>query len=251
MNVSNPTVTARRAWDLEVTRVIAFPTQPAIFLEQHWWQDVVRTAPARSESAQDRREECGRFEDAFFSLIVEPSHILWQAQPLEVEDPFGNVAVLGAFPRKLGWFVEVLSHWLAGACPPLIRLALSARLLRPASSLKEAYRDLAAYLPGVKDALESEPAPNDFLFQVNRRRPSNVVAELEINRMCTWSKINSAVRVEPGRPFEWPRHCYSALHLDINTAPENFAILPSASLPLLLEELAALANDVAEEGDVP
>jgi hypothetical protein len=142
----------------------------------------------------------------------------------------------------------LLDSWLTTSCPPLIRLALSAKLLQPAANAEEAYRVLAAHLPTVK--LDSNP--NDFLLQINRRKQkSDVVDGLPINRVCTWSKMNVAIVIEPGRPIHWPDGCYSALELDINTAPENTEILPRESLASLFTELASLGGDVAEHGDIP
>jgi hypothetical protein len=124
---------------------------------------------------------------------------------------------------------------------------LSAKLLQTASSPEEAYRVLAGHLPAVK--LDS--SLNDFLLQINRRKPSSeVVNGLPINRVSTWSKMNLAVFVEPRRPFKWPEQCYSALELDINTAPEKTDILPGALLPQLLSELVALGRDIAQHGDM-
>jgi hypothetical protein len=57
--------------------------------------------------------------------------------------------------------------------------------------------------------------------------------------------------MEPGMPFQWPDRCYSALELDINTAPERTGALPAGSLPRLFQELASLGVDIAEHGDIP
>ncbi len=63
--------------------------------------------------------------------------------------------------------------------------------------------------------------------------------------------MNIAIVIEPGKRFEWPERCYSALELDINTAPEWPQVLPPASLPRLFGELATLGFDIAERGDRP
>src|SRR5262249_31155500 len=126
--------------------------------------------------------------------------------------------------------------------------AFSAKLLQPAASPEEAYRVLAAHLP----AVNLDSSPDDFLLQINRRKEtSDVVDGLPINRVCTWSKMNVAIFVEPGRPFKWPDQCYSALELDINTAPEKTDILPRTSLPRLFIELVSLGREIAERGDIP
>jgi hypothetical protein len=165
-----------------------------------------------------------------------------------VVDQSGNFPTLdGPFQDKIGWFVQLLNPWLMTSCPPLLRLAFSAKLLQPAASAKEAYRVLAFHLPTVN--LDSNPS--DFLLQINKRKEkSDIVDGLPINRVCTWSKMNVAIVVEPGRPFQWPDRSYSALELDINTAPERTEVLPGDSLPRLFQELASLGRDIAEHGDI-
>jgi hypothetical protein len=95
-----------------------------------------------------------------------------------------------------------------------------------------------------------DPPPNDFLLQINRRKEKSEIAEgVSINRVCTWSRMNVAIHIEGGKAFKWPDRCYTALELDINTAPERAAPLPRDSLPGLFKELAALGIEIAEHGD--
>jgi hypothetical protein len=53
-----------------------------------------------------------------------------------------------------------------------------------------------------------------------------------------------------GKPFSWPDKCYSAVQLDINTAPEKAQTLPAKLLPQLVEEFVVLALEIAAKGDV-
>jgi hypothetical protein len=239
------------AWQLEFVRLIAFPASPPILLEQEWWKDLVAEQPEDfvSTRKKDLRDERGSFQGVLLSLAVDFARIVWEVRPPTVVDWSGDFPTLdGPFRERLEWFVDLLSPWLKTSCPPLRRLAFSAKLLQPAASAKEAYRVLAAHLPTVN----LDANPNDFLLQINRRKEnSDVVDGLPINRVSTWSKLNVAVFIEPGRPFTWPERCYSALELDINTAPERTDVLPRDSLPQLFRELASLGIDIAERGDIP
>jgi hypothetical protein len=242
---------ATSAWQLEFVRLIAFPVSPPVFLEQNWWKDLVAEQPEDFVSTRKKefRDERGSFQGVLLSLTVDFTRVVWEARPPAVVDPSGNFPTLdGPFRDKLGWFVELLNPWLTTSCPPLLRLAFSAKLLQPAASAKEAYRVLAAHLPTVN--LDSNP--NDFLLQINRRKDkSDVVDALPINRVCTWSKMNVTILTEPGKQFKWPDRCYSALELDINTAPERIEALPQDLLPRLFQELAVLGVEIAERGDIP
>jgi len=242
---------ADSAWQLEFVRLIAFPASPPVFLDQDWWKDLVAEQPADFESTRKKesREDRGSFHGVLLSLAVDFTRIVWEARPPAVVDQSGNFPTLdGPFREKVGWFVELLNPWLRTSCPPLLRLAFHAKLLQPAASPKEAYEVLAKKLPIVN--LDSNL--NDFFLQINRRKPkSDVVDGLPINRLSAWSKMNLAVSIEPGKLFQWPDRCYSALELDINTAPERTEVLPRESLPRLFQELRDLAVDIAERGDTP
>src|SRR5262249_36913436 len=242
---------AASAWQLEFVRLIAFPASPPVFLDQDWWKDLVAKQPEDFVSTRktEFRDDRGSFQGAMLSLTVDFTRVVWEARPPAVVDQSGNFPTFsGPFRGKLDWFVKLLNPWLTTSCPPLLRLAFSAKLLEPAASAKEAYRFLAAHLPTVN--LDS--TPNDFLLQINRRKEnSDVVDGLPINRVSTWSKMNIAIVLEQGRPFRWPDRCYSALELDINTAPERTEVLPRNSLPRLFQELTSLGVDIAERGDIP
>jgi hypothetical protein len=232
------------AWQLEFARLFAYPAKTALVMEQRWWQDLAGQ-PADFESLQtmQSRKVTGTFSGARLSLTIDPDRIIWEVQPAS---KVGDLPTLGPSREKLNWVVELLTPWLANSCPPIRRLAFGGKLLQAAATQREAFRVLAAHLPGVK----LEPNPNDFILQINRRTSSSVVQSLPINRVCTWGKMNVMFSVKPGVPFEWPEKCYSALELDINTAPENTDILPPQLLPSLLRELADHAVTIAERGDV-
>jgi hypothetical protein len=240
------------SWQLEFVRLIAFPASPPVFLNQEWWKDLSAELPEDFVSTRKKefRDERGSFQDVLLALTVDFTRVVWEARPPAVVDQSGNFPTLdGPFSEKIGWFVELLNPWLKTSCPPLLRLAFSAKLLQPAANAKEAYRILAAHLPAVN--LE-DGNPNDFLLQINRRKAkSDVVDGLPINRLSTWSKMNVAIEMEKGRQFQWPDRCYSALELDINTAPEWNEVLPRDSLPRLFQELASLGVNIAERGDIP
>jgi hypothetical protein len=244
---------AASAWQLEFVRLIAFPTNAPFVIEQHWLRDLVSRYGEQPEdfvstAKKQSREDRGTFQGALLSLTVDPGHVIWEARSPDVVDVSGRFPTLGPFREKIDWFVALLSPWLSASCPPLVRLAFSAKMLQHADSPKEAYRVLAAHLP----ALKVDSSLNDFLLQINRRKESSTIVKgLPINRVSTWSKMNIALFVEPGRPFNWPEECYSALELDINTAPEKADILPRELLPQLFGELASLGMDIAERRDPP
>jgi hypothetical protein len=237
------------AWQLEFARLIAFPAEPALSLKQSWWKELTTIQPDDYTLTQkkDRHEECGTFQDASLSLTIDQHRVEWLIEPLgKFDESAERLPTIGPFREKIPWFTSLMTPWLSKSSPPLLRLAFACKLLQPADTQDAAYRALARLLPGVK----LTPRPNDFLYHVNRRRVSRTLQGLQINRMSTWSKLNILFFVPPGKPFSWPDKCYSAVQLDINTAPEKAQVLPAQLLPQLFEELVAFALEIAARGDV-
>jgi hypothetical protein len=234
-------------------RLIALPAGSPFAIKQQWWRDLASEVPENFTTSDGKNyfDQRGAFQGALLALTIDSRHIVWEARSPRVADLSGYYPTLGPFEEKLGWFLELLSVWLASSCPPLVRLAFSAKLLQITSTASETYDILSHYLPALKPLLD--PNPNDFVLQINRRKPSSdSVPGLPINRVNTWSKLNRAVVSEPGKPFTWPEQgCYSALELDVNTAPERAEILPQEMLPRLFRELADLGQYIAKHGDNP
>lgn len=241
------------AWQLEFARLIAFPAEPPLFIDQHWWQDLVAEQPDDFVSTRKKHthEDKGSFQGGILTLTVDLSRVIWLVQPSGEADEAGNLPTVGPFRGTSEWFVKLLSPWLAHRCPPIGRLAFTGKLLQTAANHQEVYRTLAGHLHLPHEIFDPNP-PNDFFLQINRRRRSTVVTGLEINRVSAWSKLNVIVSVEPTSrgPFTWPDKCYCAVELDINTAPERTEALPHELLPRLFQELVSLAVEIAERGDV-
>ncbi|MCI0417921.1 MAG: hypothetical protein L0312_01665 [Acidobacteria bacterium] len=231
-------------WQLEFARLFAYPVESPLSMQQQWWQDLAgQPDDFELHETKQSRKVSGSFQGARLSLTIDPNRIMWEVQPAPKSD---DLPTLGPFREKLDWVVELLTPWLANSCPPSRRLAFGGKFLQAAATQEQAFRVLAAHLPGVK----LEPNPNNFVLQINRRKDSNVVKGLGLNRVSTWAKMDVVYSVEPGKPFQWPEKCYSALDLDINTAPEQTDILPRECLRELLRELRDHAVAIAEHGDI-
>jgi hypothetical protein len=227
-------------WELEFARLFAYPVESPLVPQQRWWQDLA----GQPDDFELHGKVSGSFKGARLSLTMDPNCIVWEIQPAPRSD---NLATLGPYREKFDWVVELLTPWLANSSPPIRRLAFGGKLLQTAATQKRAFEILAAHLPGVK----LEPNPNNVIVQINRRRDSKVINGLGLNRVSTWSKMDVVFSVDATKPFTWPERCYSAVELDINTAPEKTDTLPRQSLPELLRELKDLGVEIAERGDIP
>jgi hypothetical protein len=246
---TEPTISESPAWQLEFARLIAFPAEPAPGMNQNWWQELAGGKPDDHKLTQTKgsHEERGTFQGVGLSLRIDYHRIEWLIEPLgKLDESDGSLPTIGPFRDTIPWFARLMTSWLGKPAPPVLRLAFVCKLLQPAERQENVYRVLEHMLHYVK----LTPRPNDFLYHVNRRRNSKVVGGLEINRMSTWSKMNILFSCEPGKAFTWPEKGYSAVQLDINTAPEKGGILPAALVSPLFEELVRFGLEIAERGDV-
>ena len=152
----------------------------------------------------------------------------------------------------MGPFVEFSEVGLK-SCPPVTRLALGAVLVKPVSDLDAGYTELSRYLPGVK--LDFQQA-TDFLYQINRFRPSSSVSGVVVNRLTKWAMSVSGsigISLTPGSgvvvPSGPPQYA-CRLELDINSAPSADSI-DTVKVGDLFREFVDLGYEIAEKGDIP
>jgi hypothetical protein len=92
---------------------------------------------------------------------------------------------IGSIQDGLDSFLELMSRWFK-ISPPLRRLAFGAILALPVDDRKSGYELIGNYLANVKlDPIGS----SDFLYQINRLRNSQLISDLEINRLSKWSVV--------------------------------------------------------------
>jgi len=156
---------------------------------------------------------------------------------------------IGAVDDVLPKFTAVCSAWLAGEhLHRASRIALGSTLLCPVESRIMGYERLQRFLPFQLDA-----EAQDFFYQINRRRASEVQTSLQLNRLSRWSVAQWQFLhgTLPG-PITPIAEALTAcrLDVDINTAPEFTRALDSATLQAVLAELRVLMVEIYTKGDV-
>jgi len=129
---------------------------------------------------------------------------------------------------------------------------MGAVLAQPTDDRTSAYKILAGYLPSLE--LDAENT-SDFLYRINRPRPSVSLVGANINRLNTWSALRATafavVRQMPEVQQELDLYITAQLELDINTTPESARVMDQASLSPLFDELLSVGFEIAMNGDVP
>jgi len=246
-------------WKAQGLRVTLFPGSWEAPKDLNWWAQVAGSEPeSRTTKAhQGLTEESGPLADCQLQLAIHPTRVEWvltpQSQP---EDQQVTLATLGPLEHALRVFCPAMERWLGLAtCPPSNRLAFGAMLLLPVEDRIRGYRQLAEFLGHVQ--LDPQ-ASSDFLYQINRRRPSfTAVTGLVINRLSTWSVMTWQTGqallqgVEIAKPVKIDQGFACRLALDINTAPEFQGQLPAEQLQHVFRELVDLGVEIAHKGDIP
>ena len=239
-------------WRVEVLRLTAFPAPgPRAANAEAWWLALFGASHERS--SQDLKNGVtrlvGTVNDAFMVAVENP--ISFELQRL-ASDPGQPPPPPDTLPAHLGVvsaFQELALRWLGlENCPPLRRLAFGVTLLKPVSDQANGYQTLGKHLPDVT----VDPSSSDFLYQINRRRPSSAVGGLPLNRLSKWSiQLVQELMISPGDGLTRRSETFACrLELDINSVPSKKP-LPKDRLPVLFEELVELANEIAHAGDIP
>ena len=246
------------AWQVESLRFTAFPARPEDALEAVRWSDLIGEPPRKEEARprEGRRAETGTWEEGYLSLEVTHGRVDWRyALELSPERPFTGFPILGPYDEVENRFLALMQKWLRTS-PKLSRAAWGAVLLFPVENRVEGYKSLGAFL---SRSVKVDPkGSSDLLYRINRRCPSSSgVANLEVNRLATWSVLSvqhSSVRFSGGvvdaAILDEPAIA-CRLELDINTAPEFGKAFSKSAVRKLLSELAGLAREITVEGDVP
>ena len=239
-------VSAVDDWRVDVLRLTAFPAPgpPTANAEASW---LALFGAPHERSSQDLKNGVtrlmGTVNDAFMVAVENP--ISFEIQRL-ASDPGQPPPSPDTLPDSLGVvsaFRDLALRWLGlENCPPLRRLAFGAILLKPVSDQQKGYETLDKHLPDVT----VDPSSSDFLYQINRRRPSTAVGGLPLNRLSKWSiQQVQELMISPGDGLTRRSETFACrLELDINSVPSKKP-LPKDRLPALFEELVGLANEMA------
>lgn len=241
-------------WRAAQIRLTTFLAAPLTASTTEWFQAVAGAAPfSRSEDVRaGTREEIGDFGDnaeIAIRLSVERDRIDWLVLPRVGESVAPTAPpTIGAFPEALARFGEVARRWLSfEAAPPISRVALGGILIHEVANHIAGYEELASFL--MDSVRLSGSNSSDFVYQINRPRISATIPELRINRLCKWNVMEWRVLRVPIVTEASATRC-TRLELDINSDPSANLGDRRSLLPPLFDEMARMATEIAERGDI-
>lgn len=234
-------------WQAETLRLSVFTLTPNDAISQHW-QSLMPLPPETVNRPPQKQQiiEEGPWGSSRLQVLSQPGQIHWRTFSV-VSKQSGPIGV-GSFDGAIRPFRELMEKWLSGSCPSINRLAFGAILLLPASSLKNALRQLDRMLDSVT---VNSNGTQDFMYR-NNLRSKSAHHGLQINRLATWSAMETVgIEIAIGTsqpPRAMPTEHYCRLELDINTVP--LKEISRANMPLIFRELVEAATEIAEQGDI-
>lgn len=254
-------------WRASRLRVTAFPAPDAPYNNHDLWAELAAaTTDLKSlgerESQETKKGKAtttqGPALDNWLIITTTSTRIDWiyLPKPDESEGEDFGFRDVGAFVEVVDRFAELVGGWIDVHCPRLTRFAFGATIRIPIKDRIEGYTQLSAYLPFQID----ENTSSDFLYQINRRRPSNIDRELEINRLTKWSvaaltRLGGELLLSPSgvsstvKPYASQSACQ--VEMDFNSHHEYVKGFEKGQVRTLLREFVDMAKETAAEGDIP
>lgn len=244
------------SWDAQVLRMTVFTPEVKLPNSEKWWKNLTGEEPDREikQPKLPQVEYGGPFGNGQLRLTVTPARIDWHYL-CEVDPSEGieGVPTLGTFGEVNENFKEAMARWIP-SCPTAKRLAFGAILVMPTANREDGYELLGKFLHDVN----VDPQARDFLFRINRPRPSSTwkQGELVINRISTWSvlwlrQFGAVISDDNVHHTKLHADRYGCrLELDINTSQDFDGVFNSDDLVKLFGELTELAVEFTAKGDV-
>jgi hypothetical protein len=213
-------------WLVVNARLTVFVT-PDTVVPQAFWQAVIGEEPETSivQRAIATRIETGPFAEGKLTLQVQPIRIDWVHEPVGLGDG-GQPSVLGIFPAAAESLLQLGRRWvLSNWFPSIQRMALGFVLISSTRDRETGYAELREFIDGVPNS----PDATEFLYQVNRPRPSSAdIDGLQVNRLSRWSVgAYKIFNMSAGsHPIESQLHNHLRLELDISTSADFLALIP-------------------------
>lgn len=240
------------SWLAASVRVTVFVPLETEFTDTTSWQSLLGNLPDEISGSPKlgTYEASGMFNAGLLALKQEPGRIeLTHHAVISVDlDSLREFPNLGSFDEVKAEFAQIamrLLEALSSGGIAVARLAFGAELIQPVPNHEAGYVKLDSLLPEVS----IDPNSADFIYGVNRKRPSITQENLYVNRLSRWTVRRILAKNAADKVVTDLYACH--LILDINSIPEDGLVLEPGLLCNLMSEFIGLGTEIAEHGDIP
>ncbi|MCZ7648639.1 MAG: hypothetical protein M5U26_25830 [Planctomycetota bacterium] len=224
---------------------------------QSWWSKVSNLPKSdQLVRQQGQFHEIGQIGEETLALQWQAGRVDW----LLINSNESQSGEVTAWKDSIEKFSSIADQYLKLAeCPSSIRIAVGCVVEVPVSNRKAGYEIIKELVKGyVKLDVEGS---SDFIYQINRKRKSQVKDGLGINRVAKWLvpvEIPMSVQL-PILPFgnikslsatEGKPRFAARQEFDINTAQENTELLNPELQKNLVKELLGFVEEMILHGDI-
>lgn len=239
-------------WNANTIRLTAF-AEANFHIDKDWWEQVVGEAPETeiSQAKTGIRQYEGNFANGKLILIVNQAQtrIDWVYAAPEIQEPLTNIPTIGTLSQELSLFLQIMEKWFKSEIKhSFTRLALGLVVYQAIDNRKMGYELLVSQYLRFNPNLDENTS--DFSYQINRKRRSQVVNNMMINRLMKWSVSSIKTIIVAPVQQSLPESFAILLELDINSAPEYENGIDPEKATSLLGEYSRLAQEIIEKGDI-
>lgn len=251
MSRSTPGVTRApvNEWVTEFLRFTLFHEATDVRATESFWNEVVGT-PLDDIIQKPQLKEyavVGKWQDKLLNIQSQAGRMDWY---------FASAGNPEQAPLRYietaETFTNLIARWQAGI-PAISRFAFGGIVSLESPDANTAYRTISNYMNFDLDRGEC----SDFLFQINRKKPSRVINDAYINRLTKWNVVHSGkmiFTVSEGKmvALQVPESAgfTCRLELDLNTSPDYSGGIPAASIVDLAKEMDSMSREIIAHGDI-
>ncbi len=239
-------------WLAEHLRVSLFSNAAVQVAEEDWCAITKEKEAEARQAIAGGRVFSGRFETGLLNFSAAYNRIdIVLASPLPTEMPAeAQFASIGRWATMRDRFFEVTHSWIEHSKFPMVRIAFGAALNYPTPSRIAAYDILRQKITTVKI---DPDRMHELLYRVNWPIQSNIIRDLTINRITSWSAIRIVyANFQPSAPVPAttiPQLDGVRLEIDNSTDVNRTQPFPKNQLVPILKELISHASESALKGD--
>ncbi len=254
MSRSNGTRADIANWGSETIRFTLFHANDRVLDEDGLWKNLVgeESESINKKPKTKERMETGKYEDCqlIFLSNGQNGRIDWVLQT-----PPDKEKELPKYTDRSVLLHGLMKKWISKEklSRPL-RIAYGIEVVLKMTDMKTALAMLSNYMSFDLD----KSITGDFVYQCNRRRKSNSITGLEINRLCKWcisetTFVSLQVTPEGMKQTAKPESLGLSyrIEMDINTVVDENVPLKQEYLLQLLDDLVGMASEIIVEGDIP
>ena len=238
-------------WQVESLRITVFPMDIDGVTPSEHWDALIGLEPAEMNIQRGGvNERSVEYENGSIALIEHLDRIEWRYLfRSEEEEP--RLPIIGSYAKESQMFLELAKQWLSSPFVfPIYRLGFGAVLLYPVETETQGYETLSRFLKSI-----DLNGVTDLVYRVNRRRHSQSISGLQVNRLATWNVasfnlVNIQLSPSNVQPTTTVLDRACRLELDINSSPAHTQTLPTDRVVDLLREFAELGDELSKHGDI-